>query len=353
MLIIILILTIPILCFCELIPISKYIGKHNSKCIYSKGLTGNIVGNKIYTFGGCYPIPYVVDPNDDIFISRYDEKLYNITDLSYSYDITNDKWNLETQTPYPMSRANTEVVKNSIYFFEIKTHYEEFANMEMWKYDTQTKIWTHINTIPFLWHGTLASCHNSDKIYFGGTYDGNQINIIHVYNTITNNWESPIYLDKRVIIRQMLCNEKYIKIIGKEIKKEKEEKNIIKNEDFKKIYDLISIYYNGSVKLDNINVTGNFDRVSKYQDCFYFLDISKSESIISKLNINTYENKRLTIIPFSIYKPLFIPYNNEIYLIGGGNRFRKQNYDDDKIKTFNHKLIESKRKNVFILQNNY
>ena len=131
-------LVVPV--FGQLVPISEYIGKHSSKCMYANGITGNIVGTKIYTFGGCYPIPYIVDPNtdeDDIFFRRQNH--YNTSDLSYTYDIVNDKWEFETKAPYPIRSASTEVVNDAIYFYQMSLEPETPKHMEMWKYDTKTK----------------------------------------------------------------------------------------------------------------------------------------------------------------------------------------------------------------------
>lgn len=345
MLITLLALVVPV--FGQFVPISEYIGKHSSKCMYANGITGNIVGTKIYTFGGCYPIPYIVDPNeDDVFFRRNDH--FNTTDLSYVYDIINDKWEFETKTPYPMRWASTEVVNDVIYFYQISLEPEMQKHMEMWKYDTQTKNWSHVNNIVFTWHGTLASCHHADKIYMTGTDDGRQINIVHVYNTISNKWEAPIYINEHISIRQMLCNDQSIKIIGNKIDY-KPDKIIFGTDYPKHSYDLISVHYNGTMTYSGLNITGNFDRVAKNQDWFYFLDISKDGSVVSKLNTNTHENQTLASIPSKVSKPLLIPFNNDIYLIGGGvARFgmgMRHDVDHGEFKTLNHKITQQ-----FIMQ---
>jgi hypothetical protein len=346
MLIIFLALIVPV--FGQLVPISEYIGKHSSKCMYGLGITGNIVGEKIYTFGGCYPIPYVVDPNidNDIFFSMNDH--HNTTDLSYAYNIINDKWEFETKTPYPMKQANTEVVGSAIYFYQMRLD-TKLNNMEMWKYETQTKAWSHVNNITFTWHGTLASCHHADKIYMTGTDDGHQINIIHVYNTISNTWESPIYIDKQISIRQMLCDDQSIKIIGN--KMALDNKIIFRslNDYYEQTYDLISVDYSGTTTFANLNITGNFDRVAKNKDWFYFLNISKNGSIIFKLNSDTHENKTLANIPSKVSKPLLVPFNDDVYLIGGGLSKFKHDTDNGEFKTLNHKI---KQNTQFMVQEN-
>ena len=99
---------------------------------------------------------------------------------------------------------------------------------------------------------------------------------------------------------------------------------------------------------NGLNITGNFDRVAKNQDWFYFLDISKDGSVVSKLNTNTHEKLTLASIPSKVSKPLLIPSNNDIYLIGGGlrsGRFGMRRDDDGEFKTLNHKITQQ-----FIMQ---
>ena len=106
------------------IELEKYPGKHDNNCIHNTPITGTIVKDKIYTFGGCYPIPYTIEINndyDDIFSTRLKKQnSINITDEIYVYDIEQDKWNLEGYTPKPFIKAYTQVVNEKIYFFNIE-----------------------------------------------------------------------------------------------------------------------------------------------------------------------------------------------------------------------------------------
>jgi hypothetical protein len=145
----------------------------------------------------------------------------------------------------------------------------------------------------------------------------------------------------------MLCNDQSIKIIGNKIDYKTNQIFILDDYPTRHSYDLISVHYNGTITFDGLNITGNFDCVAKTQDWFYFLDISKDGSVVSKLNTNTHENQKLVSIPSKVSKPLLIPFNNDIYLIGGGvARFgMRHDVDHGEFKTLNHKITQQ-----FIMQ---
>jgi hypothetical protein len=67
-------------------------------------------------------------------------------------------------------------------------------------------------------HGQLTSCEHDGKIYFAGTDDGTQRNIVQVYNANANKWQKPIFLNKRFVIRQMLWSKRAIEFLATEIK---------------------------------------------------------------------------------------------------------------------------------------
>lgn len=70
----------------DLVELEKYPGKHDNNYLYNTPITGSIVKDKIYTFGWCYPIPYIMEINneDDIFNARLKKQnSINITDEIY------------------------------------------------------------------------------------------------------------------------------------------------------------------------------------------------------------------------------------------------------------------------------
>lgn len=78
------------LCLGKLVPVSNYIGQHRYKCDRLSTITGELVQDKIYTFGGCYPIPYVVDPSvENINFTNINRN--NASETIQIYDIKKDE----------------------------------------------------------------------------------------------------------------------------------------------------------------------------------------------------------------------------------------------------------------------
>lgn len=176
------------ICVGELVSISEYIGHHKFACSYSS-ITGSIIGDKIYTFGGCYPLFFMYDSIITKFrftglVTIPNEK-YNSTGSIQMYDITLDKWSTEPEirTPFPWKKALTQTYKQTIYFHNIMTKEFQSTSAEMWKYDTSLKKWSQLPDLPFKWFGTLMSCQINGKIYFTGSNEGRQNNnIVQVYD---------------------------------------------------------------------------------------------------------------------------------------------------------------------------
>lgn len=342
----------------ELIPVSPYTGKHKANCQHSK-ITGALVDGKIYTFGGCYSIPYIVDPDEEseeTFRSYEDHQ--NVTESSNVYDIASDTWSFETNTPRPLRGSSTVVVNNDIYFYNIDAK-PRTTQLNMWKYSTDTKTWSELAQLPFLIHGSLLTCHSNNKMYLMGSQDGFQRNIVRVHNLQSNQWEDPIYLDTRIYAKRLLCHDEHISVIGERADKD-EDKRAIFDFQQERVYNqnLINIYHNGSVQVvDNFNVTlghnrngGRLAQVSPMKEWFYVYGQNESgDTEITKINTLTLEIIKLDTLPYSLTNILMVPTeNDEIYLFGGGKEKqfgrvvpnkKEQDSSVPKIKTFNHKLI--------------
>lgn len=341
----------------DLVPVSPYIGKHKASCNSIKKLTGALVGSKIYTFGGCYAIPYIVypddDDNDEIFRNFDDHQ--NVTESSHVYDIATDQWSFETNTPRPLQGSSVSVVGQDIYFYNIHSK-PSSSQLDIWKYSTDTKEWAQLPLLPFLKHGDLLTCHNNNRMYFMGSRDGYQRNIIHVHNLTTNSWENSIYLDKRVNAKRIICHNTHISMIGEPVR---DDSDTFFGYQADKTYtqNLIDAYYNGTVHVaKNFNVTlgttryGKNAQITLLNEWFYIFGIggsSRNETIITKVNTLTLETVELDTLPYILRDVLILPTeNNEIYLWGGakesrGSKSQKQEKNSNSvpfIKTYNHKL---------------
>ncbi|KAK4512942.1 uncharacterized protein ATC70_003653 [Mucor velutinosus] len=343
--------------FAELVPVSPYTGKHKANCQHSK-LTGALVDGRIYTFGGCYAIPYIIDPDDESGepFGRYNDH-QNVTESSNVYDIASDTWSFETNTPRLLRGSSTVTINKDIYFYNIDSK-PRTTQLNLWKYSTDTKTWSEPDQLPFLIHGSLLTCHSNDKMYFMGSQDGYQRNIVRVQNLLSNQWEDPVYLDKRIYAKKLLCHETHISVIGEKADKEDD----IAIFDFQRestyTQNLINVYHNGSVQIvENFNITlghsrnGGIAQVFPLKEWFYIfgLDESNSATEISKINTLTLETVKLDTLPYALTNVLMVPTeNDEIYLFGGGKEKisvgrpapkEDQNPSVPKIKTYNHKLI--------------
>ncbi|KAG1121676.1 hypothetical protein G6F42_012197 [Rhizopus arrhizus] len=342
--------------FAELVPVSPYIGQHKANCNSHSALTGALVGTKIYTFGGCYAIPYVVDPDDETEEPlKKNNDHENVTDSSHVYDTTSDTWSFETNTPRPLRGSSTLVVNKDIYFYNINAE-PRTNQLDLWKYNTDTKTWSELAQLPFIKLGNLLTCHSNDKMYFMGSSDGYQQNIIRVYNLATNYWEDSIYLDKRITAKQILCHDTHISMIGEEVNNES---SFLRAYGVEKAFNqnLINAYYNGSVEvIENFNVTLGYNyngaraQVFPLKEWFYTfaLNESKNAAEIIKLNTLTLETVALEAPPYILTDVLMLPTeDDEIYLFGGrkerlfGKLTTKEQENElvPKIKTYNHKII--------------
>ncbi|GAN04160.1 hypothetical protein MAM1_0056d03620 [Mucor ambiguus] len=342
------------ICAAELISIANYTGKHDSKCTFRNSVTGAMVNDKLYTFGGCYKIAYVVDPNNSRRDRMFIENHQNTTDVSQVYDIVKDEWSFETKTPTPIKHARTEVANNTIYLFNVMPE-KRFSSMDMYKYDTESKSWTTLPDIPFLWHGDLLSCYDGQgKIYFAGSQDGQSRNIVQILDTTNDQWsQSPIFMDKRLEIKQMICNQDHIKFIAKDLK-------IIEDEDTgptvwysgdeigSDTFGLFSTsYFDGKTVSDNYTFSLNHgsEPIGRLENWIFVGNVGRTETTFYRLNTITHENVTMATLPYNLGAPLIAPVNEkEILILGGREPFGYRRTLTNEIKKYNHKLIYTPRK---------
>lgn len=341
--------------FGEFIELKKYIGKHDSNCGDNIPMTGNIVKNKIYVFGGCYPIPNSIEHDmDDFFIFGLD-KPTNVTNEIYVYDIDNDIWNIESYTPYPLVNSYTQVVNEKIYFFE--NQWNSTRNRifnDMWIYNVNTKEWIQKEDIPFIWMGKPVTCQYENKIYFMGSEDGYKKNILHIYNTISEKWESSIALSKLFKADHIICKNEVLYILGSEESLEHDIKTLGKKGG------IITIFKNMTSKYEPLEMTFENSVISTINNYVYVFGNGygfNEDKNITRINLETYTRKNLGMLPSPITKPLVVNYGNAIYLFGGklGKKINKcKKYDedctDDKIneniiKVLHHKFVPNEVNN--------
>ncbi|CAO3656093.1 unnamed protein product [Mucor hiemalis] len=314
-------------CLASFLPVSPYIGKHSQKCGYALKISGAQVNDKLYTFGGCYPIPYVIDPNtedagDMLFnIGNFmgTSSTVNVTDTIQVYDFSQDSWTDETsKTPIPWP---------------------------FWKFDTETKEWSQLPDLPFLWHGVLRSCAKGDNVYFGGSDDGSQHNIIHVYNTETQIWGKPVILNKKLSsIKDWICGEEHIHFFAQNVGlPDLDNVGWRTTDDKAETYSVFSADYLTGMTTAGINVTGNYKAIAHQDKSFYLYDVAKSQSIVSKLDVETFAHTVLETLPYTLEVPLVVPHGEEIFFFGGGE---KNNFGlpikgahTNEVKKYNHKLV--------------
>ncbi|KAL9556620.1 hypothetical protein MBANPS3_001774 [Mucor bainieri] len=326
----------------KLTPVSPYVGKHNANCYPHPKVTGALVAGKIYTFGGCYAVPYMVYPDDDEFdVPGFKEDRYNVTKESNVYDIASDTWSFETNTPLPLRGSSTLVVNKDIYFYNIDAE-PKTSPLNMWKYSTDTKAWTELAELP------------NNKMYFMGDYDGSLRNIIHVHNLLTNRWEDAIYLNKRLTAKEILCHNTHLSLIGDEVQNKVDMYGFGGEVAFKQ--KLINVYHDGSVQVvESFDVTLGYNRKGAraqaipLDEWFYTFALSEAKNATEMVKINTLtlETVQLDAPPYALANVLMLPTeNDEIYLFGGGKErlfgeiTSKEPNDESlpKIKTYNHKI---------------
>lgn len=335
----------------KLEPVAQYEGKHSSKCAREQRLTGILVKDKIYTFGGCYPIPYMVDPENDLDLFAIDfDRRFNTSDSVYAYDILNNSWSLESHTPLPMNTARLQVVNNNdIYLVNIHGQ-PDYYRSQMWKYSTDTKEWRILDPLPFIWRNMLFTCEHDGVIYFAGNHDGDVRNVIQRYDTREEEWKPPLFLDQNLLLNKMVCASNAIQFVGRKAHERYEGDWVSYDFDdpdssFMNEFSLYaSSYENGKTMEKEMNLTiGMFSRVEPSGDWLYILDMLKRNTTLTKINLVTDEKINLgTLEPQKLKTPLFIPYKHEyVYLFGGmdenmGNGNRGGNKDE--LKTYHHRI---------------
>lgn len=341
-------------CLASFLPVSPYIGKHSQKCGYALKISGAKVNDKLYTFGGCYPIPYVVDPasedaGDMLFnIGNFmgTASSVNVSDTIQIYDFAKDSWTDETTTtPIAWRKAELQVVNNRYIYAHSAFTRPAYSAVAFWKYDTETKDWSQLPDLPFLWHGVLRSCAKGNHIYFGGSDDGAQQNIIHTYNTETQTWGKPVILSKKLnSIKDWICGEEHIHFFAQEASlPDMDNAGWISSEAKAETFSVFSAdYLTGLTTLDT-NVTGKYEAIAHQGNTFYLYDVGKNQSVVSKLNVGTSEHTVLGTLPYTLEVPLLVPHGDEIFFFGGGE---KNNFGlpirgghVNKIKKYNHKLV--------------
>ncbi|KAG2231681.1 hypothetical protein BDF21DRAFT_417348 [Thamnidium elegans] len=334
-------------CLGELIPVSKYIGQHKYRCDdYGVPLTGALVQDKIYTFGGCYPIPYIVDPNVEnmYFIGSNDHN--NVSETIQIYDIKKDEWTHETEVklPYPWRSASTQTYQQDIYFYNVRSSQNYGRSSKMWKYDTVSKEFSALEDFPFNWHGSLQACTNNGRMYFVGSNDGEQRNIIQIYNIENGAWEKPLFPNLRFSTKQLLCSEDAIHFLGIVVADEDVDYSF--DSRHKELAVIRSDYITGDTVLSgfSVDIPRRYGSVIKTNnDKFYCFNVNDEESNIFIVDAVALENRTLEALPHALAAPLFVPYQDDlIYLFGGGKRrqyFGNRQKPKGTLKTYSHKLV--------------
>ncbi|KAL9556619.1 hypothetical protein MBANPS3_001773, partial [Mucor bainieri] len=340
------------ICAAELISIANYTGKHDAKCT-SQSVTGAMVKDKLYTFGGCYEEAYVVGPDSiqDNYRFDYNDHL-KTTDESQVYDIATDTWSFETNAPIPIKRAGIQVVDNVVYLYNILPE-ERHDSTKMYKYDTESKVWTALPDIPFLWKSSyhsrtsLLSCYDGQgKIYFTGAYDAIERSMIHVFDTTKDEWsKSPIFMDKRLIMKQMICNQDHIKFIAYEETAYYDSSSMYL--DQVENFGLFSTsYLDGSTVSDNYSFTGDYrvGSIGRLGNWVFFSNVGKTETTFYRLNTMTHENVTMAKLPYNSVAPLIAPVNEKELLLLGGSEPFPWRLSNSNTKKYNHKLVYRPRK---------
>lgn len=322
----------------SLMPISKYPGKHRHNCYQGK-LTVAQVDNRLYTFGGCYAIPYIVDPNEFDDMGRmFGNNRYNTSNEIHSYDMLTDEWRFEGTTPYPLKQAKIQVVDSTVYFFNMRMN--NTRSIDVWSYNVETKVWKDVAKLPFVWTDPLLTCSFDKRIYMTGGYDGHKINIIHVFDTISGRFLNSFVANDHITINKLYCDQDKMTVLGSKIKNKNDDDVIIFSGRHHQAFDLMYIYYNGTIDhlYEDIVKNGSIEKAFFELPWLYTYHKNKENVGISRTNINTFEHETITTLESKISNPYFGVYRNEIYLIGG-NSFSNMILSENKdgIKEYNHK----------------
>ncbi|KAI8149244.1 hypothetical protein BJV82DRAFT_573601 [Fennellomyces sp. T-0311] len=337
----------------ELVPLASFPGKDVLRQERCGPAPTAVVNNKIYVFGGCYPIPYIVDPfENDGFGFATARKTYNVSDETYSYNMDTDEWQqVDTVTPYPFKSAYSQGVGDAVYFLTTDFDNNKTRQVDMWKYHTVEKTWDQVNHLPFVWHGSLIRTECDGKIYITGSDDGHQLNIIHVYDTETNTWHDSIVINSHQLrIRKMMCSADGVVRALAEVFEKNPEMMFFggSRKQKQKLYSYI-IYANGSVTQDDFMIEHyQLDRASILGDELYFLDRFDDETYIYSINLKTHERRELGTIHANVWRPLFVPHGDALFLIGGSSMSMMTPSNKDQIRSFHHKFTLG---NKFTVQN--
>ncbi|KAI9246169.1 hypothetical protein EDC94DRAFT_627631 [Helicostylum pulchrum] len=331
-------------CLGELIPVSNYIGQHKHKCDRELAITGALVQDKIYTFGGCYPIPYIVDPSvENIF--NLDDNHNNASETIQIYDIQKDEWTQETEVklPFPWRSASTQTYQQDIYFYDVRSSQNYQDTGKMWKYDTVLKEFSALDELPFNWHGSLKTCANNGRMYFVGNRDAHQRNMIQIYNIENGVWEKPLFPNLRFTIKQMLCGKDAIQFLGTIFTDEDDGMSM----DFQHKYsELIRTdYITGDTILSGLRAKLPivYNAIVKTNnDKFYHFDVKDEETVIIVVDTVALENRTLEALPHALTAPLFVPYQDDLLFLFGGGKSRfywGAKKPTGTLKTYSHKLV--------------
>lgn len=337
------------LCFSlELEPIAKYEGHHSNKYLElcQQKMTGVLVNDKVYTFGGSFPIPYMVDPAHDIgSYSVSPEKKFNMTDEVYSYNILQDTWKLETHMPFPFCSAKLQVVNNAVYLFDINTQ-PDTKRSTMWKYETDTNTWRVLERIPFIWRNKLLSCEHDDLIYFTGSQDSQLRTIIQRYDTRQDTWSSPLFLDspeqKTLYLENMFCFKDSLHFLGRgEVNQWKDTVSFIYNKG--RPFSFYTWPYDANANIEDTDFNVTLTRevaIESRGDWLYMFDVLKKNSTLSKANPFTKQVVQLGSVDQVLQSTLFVPYNDEVAILLGGasKNFLMDSTSEDELGTYNHKV---------------
>ncbi|OZJ02722.1 hypothetical protein BZG36_05106 [Bifiguratus adelaidae] len=325
----------------QLVSLPPYPGKHDSRCNTITAMTGAIVKDKIFVFGGCYNIPHV----------------YNVTDEIYSYNVVTEEWIMEGKTPWPLKSASLQVVNDDIYLYNIRWNSTERTSIGLWAYNTKNGAWKSHGDFPFLWHGALVSCEHDGKLYFGGSDDGFQRNILQVYDLSTESWKSAIYLSDRLVLRALICRHQSIQLIAGRLGDIDEDELRQRHRGHSGPQSVANLHRNGTLGYPPVLIRaytrGQISNADPSDPNLYMLIQSGNHISISYLNLDTFEEKPVGSILSNVQMPLLMVHGKAVYLLGGVKSrrsrnidpFGKQNSDEDATaleeeeNIFHHKFI--------------
>ncbi|OZJ01482.1 hypothetical protein BZG36_05634 [Bifiguratus adelaidae] len=302
----------------ELVPLTKYPGKHDSRCRGQTAMTGVMVKNKIYILGGCNPTPYLIDPtadDNDMGMFTGQSEHYNVTDEIYSYNVMTEEWMLEGKSPQPLKMATAKAIGEDVLLYNILWNKIERFSMDFWVFNTVQKTWKQKGSFPFVWHGSLVSCELGRKVIFGATGDGHQRNILHVFDMDTEQWESSIFVPERIELRSMICRPDSIQMVGTKIPED-----LIMRYDGMPTYIMI-LHANKTLEYHRLNVT-NIIRVRKAKEDPSDPNVNILTQIGHQINItlvdfDSYEEIYIGSIRSGVHEPLVFTHQDAFYLFGG------------------------------------